>query len=183
MIKEIRKGLVVLSLSIGLSACVATAPSSVSESEQSVSIERDEFNGQTWIRTPLFLSRQGFTDTFPVSIAYRALYKDQERVFIQLYVTKKSTEWGFYHTANGQDGTELPFVDVDKQVDANTQLGSVYVDEDFALKLSRDYLSKMSQEDWKIKVYGKRDEGVFMVPKTFTQGFLNKLECYEAGNC
>ncbi len=80
MVKGVSKSLIVLSLSIGLSACVATAPTSVSDSEQSVSIERDEFNGQTWIRTPLFLSRQGFTDTF-------AYFGDSEQRFRSYPIT------------------------------------------------------------------------------------------------
>lgn len=180
------KGLTAIGISILLAlvtGCASTTPDSASAAQNSVTIETDEFNDSTWIKTPLYLSRQGFTDTFPVRIALRAYYQQDDLQFIQLYVTKKSTDWGFYHSANGQDGTPLAFVEVDNNVDVDYGLSSVHVDEDFALVLPRAYLDKMSAEDWKIKVYGKRDEGVFVVPRAFTQGFLNKIECHEAGTC
>ncbi len=164
-----------------LSGCVTTMPKDQQTIETKVKIEHDTFKDQTWISTPLYLSRQGFTDTFPVNIKLRSLYKNRSRVFIQLYVTKMDVTWGFYHSANGEDGYKFDFVKVDGEVDSSG--GMVTTNEHFALGMSSDYLEKMSNKDWKIKVYGQRNEGVFIVPKNLTNAFLAKLNCFESGAC
>ena len=37
----------------------------------------------------------------------------------------------------------------------------------------------MAEKDWQIKVYGQRRQGVFTVPQTMTQAFIEKLKEYE----
>ncbi|MCW5610586.1 MAG: hypothetical protein KIS83_07885 [Rubrivivax sp.] len=176
------KFLLVLLLPLAFLGCANTVPpSSSSANADQVLIETDSFKQQTWVKTPLYLSRQGFTDTFPVQISWRALSKDGRTQFIQLYVLKVGTDWGFYHSANGEDGHKFQFVKVDGQV--STAGGMVTTSEHFALSVPRDYLQKITQKDWKIKVYGRRDEGVFTVPSVLSDAFYQKLVCYEAGTC
>lgn len=169
-------------ISLVLVGCASPISQSASSTKpEDVVIERDPFKQQTWIKTPLYLSRQGFTDTFPVQISWRALSKDSKTQFIQLYVTKMGTEWGFYQSANGEDGYRFEFVKVDGLV--STSGGMVTTNEHFALGVSRDYLQKMTSKDWQVKVYGRRDEGVFIVPATLSSAFLERLTCYESGKC
>src|SRR5690554_8238879 len=86
-----------------LMTCVSTIPQDSSIISSKITINQDSFNNQTWIETPLYLSRQGFTDRFPVQIKFRALYKDDELSFIQLYATSTNLNWGFFHSANGEE--------------------------------------------------------------------------------
>ncbi|SEL90126.1 hypothetical protein SAMN05216262_13114 [Colwellia chukchiensis] len=167
------KKLITASLICLISACSTTIPDNSSNIEKNISVEHDSFKNQTWIKTPLYLSRQGFTDTFPVKISYRALLKKGELKFIQLYVTSTSPTWGFYHSAKGEDGHSFSFNKIDSIV--NSEL-SVSTTEHFGLTIPLSYLQKMGQKDWKIKVYGKRNEGVFVVPNSLSQAFLNKLK-------
>jgi hypothetical protein len=164
-----------------LTACTSNIPTNSASIGNQVEIKHDQFKNQTWIETPLYLSRQGITDTFPVKISLRALYKNGRANFIQLYVTKMDVTWGFYHSANGQDGYSFKFVKIDGVVDSLG--GMVTTNEHFALNVPREYLEKMAREDWQIKVYGKRNEGVFIVPSSLSKGFLEKLNCYENNQC
>ena len=173
-----------ISLFIILSGCGAgNIPKDSATLQSNVMIRNDNFSNQTWIETPLYLSRTGFTDTFPVRIKFRASYKDGSREFIQLYVTKTDVSWGFYHSANGEDQYKFEFLKIDGNVDADYTLGSVTTKEHFGLGFSIDYLKKMSAKDWKIKVYGKKNEGVFNVPKLLSEAFLAKLICFEENKC
>lgn len=164
-----------------LSGCTAPVPKDASKISDKITIEHDEFKNQTWIESPLYLSRQGFTDTFPVQLKYRALYKKNSLLFIQLYVISSNVTWGFYHSAVGEDGEELKFVKIDSEVGASG--GIVTTEEHYGLEVTKDYLEKMSGKDWKIKVYGQRNEGVFTVPEPLSKSFLEKLSCYESGAC
>lgn len=161
--------------------CVSTIPQDSSIISSKITINQDSFNNQTWIETPLYLSRQGFTDRFPVQIKFRALYKDDELSFIQLYATSTNLNWGFFHSANGEDGTKLDFVKIDGVVSSSG--GVVLTEEHFGLSISKDYLSKMSKKDWQIKVYGKRNEGIFIVPMSLSKAFIDKLSCYDLNGC
>lgn len=160
---------------------IVSAKPSLSDIGSKITIENDSFKNQTSISTPLILSRKGFTDTFPVKIAFRALYKSDKREYIQLYVTKLDVSWGFYHSAIGEDGYEFKFFKVDSEV--GTGGGMVTTSEHFALEMDHDYLKKMSEKEWNIKVYGKKNEGVFRVPSELTKAFLEKLDCYESKEC
>ncbi|MCL1127921.1 hypothetical protein [Shewanella surugensis] len=172
--------IVILSI-LFLSGCVNTVPKDLESISTNIKIEHDSFQNQTWITTPLYLSRQGITDTFPVKISFRSLYKNDMREFIQLYVTSTNVDWGFYHSANGEDGYSFGFSDIDREV--STVGNMVTTEEHFGLIFPIDYLEKMSKKDWKIKVYGKRYGGVFIVPENMSKAFMNKLSCYESDKC
>jgi len=164
-----------------MTACSSNVPTNSSSIKNNITVEYDSFKRQTWIETPLYLSRQGFTDTFPVNIKFRSLYRKGKNQFIQLYVAKMDINWGFYHSANGEDGYQFDFVKIDSDVDSSG--GMVTTNEYFALAVPKTYLAKMSKKDWVIKVYGKRNEGTFIVPMSLSQGFLSKLKCYESKTC
>ena len=55
-----------------LTGCVTTTPNNSVSAEKLVTVEHDKFNNLTELKMPLMLSRKGFTDPFPVSLAYRA---------------------------------------------------------------------------------------------------------------
>lgn len=162
---------------ISLAGCVATAPTSVEEARALVSIKNDEFSGLTHIETPLLNSRQGMTDTFPVNVKFRATKKGNDLQLIQLYVTASNIDWGFYHSGIGEDGTNLEFVNVAREIEPTAPglVSTVGVTEHFAFNISKDYLIKMAAKDFKIKAYGKNNEGVFVVPAALSSAFLEKL--------
>lgn len=81
----------------------------------------------------------------------------------------------------GDDGYEFKFAKIDSSVDSGG--GIVTTNEHFALELSYEYLQKMSNRDWEVKVYGKRNEGVFIVPKQLTKAFFVKLNCLQSKSC
>lgn len=162
--------------------CSGNIPTKTADIEKGVYIEHDKFKDITWIQTPLYVSRQGFTDTDPVSIKFRSLYKNGTNVFTQLYVLKKDIHgWGFYYSAVGEDGTELKFSKIDSEV--GTVGKTVTTEEHFALTVNKDYLKKMSKKEWSIKIYGKRNKSVFKVPMQLSKGFYKKIICFENGNC
>lgn len=163
-------------IAFSISALIAcgSAPQNHQQISSKITVTKDQFKNQTWIESPRYLSRQGFTDTFPVNIRYRALSVDSEIKFIQLYVTVSATEWGFYNSAFGEDGTELTVNALDQSVDSSAAM--VTVQEDFAITLSDQYLEKMAISDWKIKVYGQRKEGVFIVPVALSKAFNEKIK-------
>jgi hypothetical protein len=163
-----------------LSGCTATGPTNTTEAQKSISVQYDKFNNTTKIETESYLIRKGFTDTFPVTVKYRSTYQDGNPLFIQLYVTVKNTDWGFFHSARGQDGQVIKFLKITKDVeDIKTIGGMVTVDEHFALEFTYSELERLANEDYQIKVYGKKNEGVFTLPSTLSRAFLNKLDCID----
>lgn len=166
---------------IFFTACSSNIPKDSGAIASKITVKKDAFKNQTWVSTPLYLSRQGVTDTFPVNLKYRALYQQGQLSFIQLYVTSAGMDWGFYHSANGEDGHAFEFVDIDNQTEVTGNI--VSTKEHYALQLPRDYLLKMANKDWQIKVYGKRKEGVFVVPASLSTAFADKLNCFELDSC
>ncbi len=166
---------------IALTACASNAPVNTQDALSSITVTKDQFDGSTTLETPLYLSRKGFTDTFPVKLKYRAHYQGSKREFIQLYITVTNVEWGFYHSANGQDGKKLALAKIDNLV--KTGGGMVTTDEHVGLLIPMDYLKSMSNADFSIKLYGKRKSGDFVVPSSLTKAFMQKLNCFEAKTC
>ena len=159
-----------------LQACVESTPENVQAAASDVTVEYDRFRDEELVRTPMYLSRKGFTDTFPVSISYRALRKAGSIKSLGLLVEKVDTDWGFYHSATGEDGYEFRFSKVDGKVDSVG--GIVTVKEYFLLNISVAQLNKMSEKDYEIKVYGKRNSGVFVVSSAITKAFLQRLSSH-----
>lgn len=175
------KKILILLVTSLLISCASIVPKNAESIEKQIVIEHDSFSKKTWIKSPLYLSRQGFTDTFPVNLSYRASFKNNELEFIQLYVTASNITWGFYHSANGEDGVNLKLVNVDSFIDSGA--GIVTTIEHFGISLDLEYIEKMTAKDFKIKVYGKRNEGVFIVPKALSKAFYNKLNCFQSNRC
>ena len=164
-----------------ISGCTGSLPNNSESAASQTTIEYDKFKNLTVVKTPLYLSRKGFTDTFPVSIAYRAFFKKGSPAIIQLYVKKVGMDWGFYNEAFGEDGHKFNFLKIDSDVGSIGYM--VTTTEHFGLSIDPDQLAAMSEKDYEIKVYGTRDSGSFVVPASLTQGFLEKYTCVSAGNC
>ncbi|MCL1161503.1 hypothetical protein L2728_06325 [Shewanella chilikensis] len=175
------KKIALLLCSLALTSC-ANVPTSQSEAYSGISVSFDRFSSMTRIETPLYVSRKGFTDTFPVELAYRASVKDGKIINLQLYVLASRPDWGFYNTAIDDTGKRLDFATIDKEVGTITgsktyvKNDSVIVKEHFAFNISKDYLTKISNRNIEIKVYGKRDEGSFVVPSSMSSAFNKKLD-------
>lgn len=165
-----------------LSGCIARAPISIQKAISDITVSKDSYDNSTEIESPLYLSRKGLTDTFPVRIKLRARYEGSERSFIQLVVSVTHIDWGFYYSANGEDGTKLALTDIDKSVSAASAYYAITT-EFVGLEIPMDYLESMSKTNFSIKLYGKNREGDFIVPKSMTQAFLRKLKCHESNNC
>ncbi|MFW8589918.1 hypothetical protein ACOI22_03860 [Glaciecola sp. 2405UD65-10] len=177
-----------LLLVVSLQACVIhlpsipqKAPKDASKVSTDITVEYDKFNNTTSIRTPLYLSRKGFTDTFPVQLRFRSTYQNDARLFIQLYVVVSDVDWGFYHSANGEDGYSFDFIDIDSK--ASVELNMVNTKEVFGVSVPIEYLRKIAGKDWEVKAYGKRKEGTFIIPGSLSAAFLKELECFEEKNC
>jgi len=180
--KKIFLGVLTSLLILGLSGCVGAsydiAPSSKEEVSQNITVNYDKFKKQTWISTPSYLIRDGFTDTFPVVASYRALYKDNKLEFIQLYLKISGTEWAFFNQAVGEDGYSFEFLKIDKDVNVISGGGQAMaiVKEHVALSVPLTQLKKMASQDYEIKIYGKRREGIFNMPKIISAAFFQKLQ-------
>lgn len=169
-------------LMLGLSGCVGAgydiAPSSKEVVSQNITVKYDKFKKQTWISTPSYLIRDGFTDTFPVVASYRALDKDSKLEFIQLYLKISGTEWAFFNQAVGEDGYNFEFLKIDKDVNVISGGGQAMaiVKEHVALSVPITQLKKMSSKDYEIKIYGQKREGSFSMPKIISSAFYQKLQ-------
>jgi len=169
-------------LVFGLSGCVGAgyelAPSSKQEVSQNITVKYDKFKKQTWITTSPYLIKKGFTDTFPVVASYRALTKDKKLEFIQLYLKISGTEWAFFNQAVGEDGYSFKFLKIDKDVNVISGGGQAMaiVKEHVALSVPIAQLKKMASQDYEIKIYGKRREGSFTMPKIISSAFYQKLQ-------
>lgn len=181
--KKALLGCVVLVVGLLFSGCMGAGydllPDDKEEVSKSITIEHDNFKNQTWLRTPAYLIRKGMTDRFPVIATYRAVKKGDELQFIQLYLQIKGTEWAFFNEAVGEDGYRFDFVKIDKDVNSYgaVKTGIVtIVDEVFGLNISMEQLEKIATKDYAIKVYGKKRQGEFIMPKHISEAFLSKLK-------
>lgn len=177
------KFLLVFFVAVLFSACSGNIPKSAEAVSDKTQLSKDGFSKVYFLKTPLYLSRQGMTDPFPVKVMYRALFDGNDNYLsTQLYVTVLDVSWGFYERAIGEDGERLKLTKLDGVVSAGVGV-AVTTEEIMTIAIPLDYLHKMSKGDWSIKLYGKRKEGVFIVPESLSAGFLHKLICYQEGSC
>ena len=180
--RKIVLGLIITLLVFGLSGCVGAgydiAPSSKKEVIQNITVKYDKFKKQTWVSTPSYLIRDGFTDTFPVVASYRALIKNNKLEFIQLYLKISGTEWAFFNQAVGEDGYSFEFLKIDKDINVISGAGQAMaiVKEHVALSVPTTQLKKMTSKNYEIKIYGQRREGSFTMPKIISSAFYQKLQ-------
>ncbi len=182
---KIYLGILTIFLMLGLSGCVGAgynlAPSSQKEVTKDITVKYDKFKKQTWISTPSYLLRDGFTDRFPVVASYRTVQKDNELKFIQLYLKITGAEWAFFNNAVGEDGYTFKFLEIDSDVNIISGGGQAMaiVKEHVALSITIEQLKKMALKNYEIKIYGKRREGSFVMPKIITSAFLSKISQLE----
>lgn len=180
-LKRLVFGILTIILMLSLSGCVGAdynlAPSSKEEVTKDITVNYDKFKKQTWISTPSYLLRDGFTDRFPVVASYRTLQKNDNLKFIQLYLKISGTEWAFFNEAVGEDGYSFKFLKIDKDVNVISGGGQAMalVKEHVALFVPVKQLEKMSLKNYEIKIYGKNREGSFVMPQIITSAFLSKI--------
>ncbi len=163
---------------IFLTSCIASTPKTSNEVYLGVKVTEDKFKDQKWLESEIYSGTGGtMVANFPARIFYRALYEKNELQYIQLYTIVAFTSWRFIHSATSEDGVELDFHEIDRSV------GSGTVTEHFAISLSKSDLIKMAKKNWQIKYYGKKGDGVEIVPKFLTEGFLKKLNCFSSNSC
>lgn len=164
-----------------------TAPSNLENATKEIKIENDKFKNMTVISTPAYLIRKGFTDTFPVIMSLKAGKDKDVYKFIKIELKIADVSSGMYYEAVGEDGYNFSF----KEIDANEIVSSVktttvtnnyahsntlIIKQDYIeLYLTVEQLKKMLEKDYDIKIYGKKKEGVFSIPKHITEAFYNKL--------
>ncbi len=177
--KQLLQTLTVIAASLMLAGClVSMLPSNIPDTPAGVlsdiTVETDEFTNETWISTYNYWTGSNENNTLASNIRLRAHYKQDELAFIQLVISRHSVDWIFYNRAVGEDGYEFELVDIDKRV--TTTFNTVGTAEIIGLTIPKDYLHQMSQQDWKIKIYGKRMSGIFTVPKQMSSAFLEKID-------
>ena len=180
--RKIILSLLITLLMFSLSGCIGAgydlAPSSKKEVSQDITIKYDKFKKQTWIRTHFYLIGNAFTNNFPVMASYRALAKDNKLEFIQLYLKINGREWAFFNQAVGEDGYHFEFLKIDDDINVISGGGQAMaiVQEHVALSVPIKQLKKMASKDYEIKIYGKRREGSFIMPKIISSAFYQKLQ-------
>jgi len=170
---KIKAAMIVICATAALAGCIPSTPTSQTTALNDITVKADKFSGERLLTTPFYLSRQGFTDTFPVRIAIQADVTNGPPTTAQLFVKKSGTEWGFYNSAIGEDRYKFTFMSLDNNV--TTAAGLATTEEFFVLEIPIRKLEEMSSSDYEIKVYGRRDSGVFVVPSSVTIAFLVRL--------
>lgn len=140
-------------------------------------VNRDDFRKTVWIHS----NNKGGSSALGMQYWLRAFYVDSSLGRIQLYCSSREKDWRFYKSATGEDSADLEFISVDTDVaDANVNIGgSVDTIEKFALNIPVEYLRKMAEKDWKIKVYGKRGHEVITVKRKASAEFLAVIDRIE----
>jgi len=111
---------------------------------------------------------------FPNSISYdlRAGIPTRGQSFLQLYVRYWSQlGWYFLSSASDVEGTVLPLVQIDRNVDQ-----SANVEEIVGVTLSRDYLENHKSSGLNIRIAGQRGSVVVKVPGAYVAGFLARFD-------
>jgi len=160
-------------LCIFVAGCLPTPPGQEASAANEMIVETDRFTGDRTVRTPFYLSRQGFTDTFPVRLSLSATVNSSPPRNALLIVRTTGTDWGFYNSARGEDQYRFSFTELDRRVDSGG--GIVTTEEWFGLAIPIAQLTRMSAANYEIEVRGSRNSGVFVVPATVVRAFLAEI--------
>lgn len=161
---------VLIILLVATTSCIATKSTNTADDVfLNTSVAVDGYRKTTWIKGPLFRSSYNITNT----IFLRCLVQEENVSFYQLYISDKKQDWRFYNSAYDLKGKKLNFVQIDHEVTSGAM-----TKEDFAISLTKDYLTENTQTGLNIKIYGKRGDVVLSLPPHYIQGFLRKVEAY-----
>jgi len=92
-----------------------------------------------------------------------------------VYFDIKQGEWSFYDKALDEQGKQIPFFKLDKQINMGNEHFSTSIEEYFALKISKEFLEQNKGKNPQIKIYGKRNAFVFFLPDYYIDGILQYI--------
>jgi uncharacterized protein YceK len=135
-----------------------------------ITYKYDEFKKMSWLSTAKYLG--GFKNGYDgVTHSYRAKYDSNNKlVFIQLYMTLMASDWYFINSVLDTKGTKFDFVQIDREV-----MSGNGVHETFGITITKKQLEKFAENQLRLKVSGKRYDGIFTVSKHLSSAFLNSI--------
>ena len=97
--------------------------------------------------------------------------------FIQIYCSHEEIDWLFFDHAVDIDGHQMEFHQVSRNTSQHTKYG-VGIIEDFAIDVTRDYLTAKAAAGLRIRVYGKSGDRTLVIPAFYIQGFLERYDTF-----
>lgn len=171
-----------------LVGCTTQIPQYYTDAEmsyQNITCTHDQFERKTTCITPFISntkrtkSENGTNKVDYVSewdlrsMAFRTVQTDTSSDFdsIQLYFSMKQKGWAFYNAAYDKNGNKLKFVEIDSSV-----LDYGWTKEEFAIVVTKSYLSKYQNEELILKLVGKKKDAIFTIQPEFIQGVIKHLK-------
>jgi hypothetical protein len=157
----------IISLVAGLS-CAHKANTTADQVAANTEIEALEYQPGTWVSGPKMGNR------FEGEYHLRGNLSGRNISYYQL-VFLKSREIlkgpAFYKRSFDRDGEELPMVVIKRQAWPYETFTEV-----IGVRLTRENLTKASEEGLKVNIVGRGDEPVVIVPPYYVSGFLMKVD-------
>jgi hypothetical protein len=81
-----------------------------------------------------------------------------------------ASDWYFIDSVLDTKGTKFDFVQIDREVMSGNS-----VHETFGITITKKQLEKFAENQLRLKVIGKRYDGIFTVSKHLSSAFLNSI--------
>lgn len=162
-------------------------PTSVDSIKKEIVIDNDKFNKSIVVSTPIYLIRTGFTDTFPVMMQYKFLQNEDKTELLKITLRINDVSSGMYYDAVGEDRFKFKFEAIDNEkastLNTTTRNGAFaytattdIIKDSMEIYFTFEQLEKMAKQDYQIKMYGKKKEGVFTIPLNISKSFYEKVK-------
>lgn len=133
-------------------------------------VNYDQSTKTTTVAGKIVREIAGVADRF--SYRLRAVFKENEKGYVQLYVTYRGQGiWLLLNSANDINGESLPVIRIDRRVGPGASTTEIV-----AVTLSSEYLVSHQSDGMSIKITGQRGSLVVKVPAAYVAGFLSKLD-------
>jgi len=144
-------------------------PKNTKEAEKLISYSVDEFENNAWLKSESVVN----LDHASAVYNFRAFFdQDKNLNFVQVYINLRFTDWYFINDAVMRN-EKVSLTEIGRDVVSG---GSVH--ENVAVNLSTDTLKRMSNQDTRIKLKGRRGDYIFTVSKNMSKAFLNQLSLH-----
>lgn len=141
-----------------------------------ITYKHDEFTKTGWLSTADYLGQLEGEQRSGVTHSYRALYDSSNKLIsIQIYMTLMTSDWFFINNVLDTNDSKFKFIAIDRQV-----MSSKVVHETFAIEINKDQLKEFAKNDLRLKIIGKRYDGIFTVSKHLSAAFLNSINMRNA---
>lgn len=139
---------------------------------RSVKVKVDQFKGTTTFTAPDIGDYNKGIETIMLEVIKK---NDKSMSNYMVYLDDNyDAPWRNYNAAYDSYGRKLPVIGVDRRVRfCNSEKCSMA--EQFAVIVSRSYLSEYASKGISIKVVGQRGEEVFFLPGSYIEGFLKAV--------